>query len=97
MFYSNWLAKAVSSCNNCGKQRCSDNLTAAIVFSTIQKTVKRRFFKSAFLCLRVAKQSFFENRRQSVEIVSYGFLDNRNNDSSSQIVATTLFAAVIVA
>ena len=39
------LAKAVSSCNNCGEQRCRDNLTAAIVVSTIQKTVKRRFFQ----------------------------------------------------
>ena len=41
------VGKAVSSCNNCGKQRCSDNLTAAIVISTIQKTVKHRFFSKA--------------------------------------------------
>ena len=37
------------------------------------------------------------DRRQSVEKVSYGFLDIRNDDSSSQIVATALFAAVIAA
>ena len=78
--YSNWLAKAVSSCNNCGKQCCSDNLTAAIAVSTIQNA---RCFAAEF-----AKRNFFDNRRQSVEKVSYGFLDIRNDNSSSQIAAT---------
>ena len=31
--YSDRLAKAVSSCNNYGEQRYSDNLTAAVVIS----------------------------------------------------------------
>ena len=37
--YSNWLAKAVSSWNNCGKQRCSDNLAAAIVVYDVQVSI----------------------------------------------------------
>ena len=41
--YSNWLAKPVSGCNNYGKQCFSDNLTAAIVVSDIQESL-RHFF-----------------------------------------------------
>ena len=66
-------------------------------FLLSRKLLNVDFFKSALLCRRVAKRSFFENRRQSVEKASYGFLDIRNDDSSSQIVATTLLAVVIAA
>ena len=97
--YSNWLAKAVSGCNNYGKQRFSDNLTAAIVVSDIQESLRNRFFNR--LTSIFPKSSVFATRRQSNALLKKStfnsFLDSKNDDSSSQIVATTLFAAVIAA
>ena len=55
------------------------------------------FSKARCFAAELQSGAFFENRRQSVEKVSYGFLDIRNDDCSSQIVATALFSAVIAA
>ena len=61
------------------------------------RTHKSREFHAVYFNYCEFRDTLFENRRQPVEKVSYGFLDIRNDNSSSQIVATTLLAIVITA